>query len=195
MKVETDWEKRYLEKNTGWDIGYPSDPLKVYFDQLTDKSIKILIAGCGNAHEAAYLFKKGFHNIFLLDVAPTPLRHFAEKHPNFPKEHLIQENFFEHEGQYDLMVEQTFFCAIPPTQRATYAKKAASLLKQDGKLVGLLFDISLNKDHPPYGGSKEEYLSYFKPYFHIKTFETAYNSIPPRAGNELFINLEKIPIA
>jgi|SRR5690554_1146715 len=192
MKVETDWEKRYREQNTGWDIGKISNPLKKYFYQLENKDLKILIPGCGNAHEAAYLFEKGFKNIFLLDVAPTPLRQFAEKHPNFPKAHLIQENFFEHEGQYDLMVEQTFFCAIPPIQRAAYAKKAASLLKQGGKLVGLLFNIPLNEDHPPYGGNKEEYLSYFKPYFKIKTFETAYNSIPPRAGNELFINLEKI---
>lgn len=191
MKIETNWEERYREENTGWDVGYPSDPLKEYFDQLQDKNLRILIPGCGNAHEAAYLYESGFQNIFLLDVAATPLRQFAKKHPNFPKKHLIQENFFEHQGEYDLIVEQTFFCAIPTNQRTAYAKKTAELLKANGKLVGLLFNIPLHEDHPPFGGNKTEYLDYFQPYFEIKTFEAAYNSIPPRAGNELFINLKK----
>lgn len=33
-------------------------PLKVYFDQLTNKDLKILIPGGGNSHEAEYLLKK-----------------------------------------------------------------------------------------------------------------------------------------
>jgi hypothetical protein len=89
------------------------------------------------------------------------------------------------------MVEQTFFCAINPTLRKDYAEHAAKILKPGGKLIGLLFDDELTANHPPYGGCKEEYLTYFKPYFEIKTMETAYNSIKPRANRELFINLVK----
>jgi len=37
-----------------------------------------------------------------------------------------------------------------------------------------------------FGGSKEEYLSYFSPFFKINTFEKCHNSITPRQGNELF---------
>ena len=39
------WDKRWEEANTGWDIGYPSTPLKEYIDQLSDKEIDILIPG------------------------------------------------------------------------------------------------------------------------------------------------------
>jgi len=42
------WSQRYLNKNIGWDIGYPSTPLKTYFDQLEDTSIEILIPGAGD---------------------------------------------------------------------------------------------------------------------------------------------------
>ena len=50
MKEEQSyWTKRYQEESTGWDIGYPSTPLKEYIDQLEDKSISILIPGAGNA--------------------------------------------------------------------------------------------------------------------------------------------------
>lgn len=191
MKPVTDWESRYKSGETGWDIGQISTPLKEYFDQLTDKSIKILIPGCGNAYEASYLHKMGFKQVFLLDVAASPLNDFSSKHPDFPKEHLIQENFFEHEGKYDLIVEQTFFCAINPKDRAAYAEKTASLLKTEGKLIGLLWSVPLNDDKPPFGGSKAEYHEYFDPFFNYPVFEKAHNSIAPRADRELFIIAKK----
>ncbi|PSR06177.1 MAG: SAM-dependent methyltransferase, partial [Bacteroidetes bacterium SW_10_40_5] len=43
-----------------------------------------------------------------------------------------------------------------------------------------------------FGGSKEEYLEYFNPWFHVKTMEDAYNSIKPRIGSELFFILNKL---
>jgi methyl halide transferase len=48
------WSERYEKSQTGWDVGNVSPALKDYFDQLTDKSISILIPGCGNAYEAEY---------------------------------------------------------------------------------------------------------------------------------------------
>jgi len=89
------------------------------------------------------------------------------------------------------MVEQTFFCALHPSLRVKYADHTALLLKSKGKLVGLLFDDVLNTNHPPFGGNKAEYLSYFSPYFDVAIIETATNSIPPRAGRELFIKMIK----
>ncbi|MFT7344682.1 MAG: hypothetical protein ACI9XP_001269, partial [Lentimonas sp.] len=49
------WSERYKNLNTQWDIGRVSPPLRAYFDQLTDKSARILIPGCGRAYEAEYL--------------------------------------------------------------------------------------------------------------------------------------------
>ena len=65
------------------------------------------------------------------------------------------------------------------------------LLVDGGKLVGLLFDFPLTEDGPPFGGNKEEYLTYFEPHFEIAIMERAYNSIQPRSGRELFVKLEK----
>lgn len=66
------------------------------------------------------------------------------------------------------------------------------LLRPNGKLVGLLFNIPLNDDKPPFGGNKDEYVSLFEEKFKIETMETAYNSIPQRVDNELFFKLKKI---
>jgi methyl halide transferase len=189
--TENYWTNRYKDQSTGWDIGHPSEPLKAYIDQLTDKNIHILIPGAGNAYEAEYLYAQGFTNVFVMDISPIPLQNFIDRNPNFPKEQLVEANFFEHKGKYDLIIEQTFFCSFEPTKenREQYGKQMTELLNQNGKLVGVWFDIPLiegNMDKRPFGGSKEEYLKYLTPYFEVKTFEACYNSIAPREGQELF---------
>jgi len=184
------WTQRYAENRTGWDIGHVSTPIKEYFDQILDKNIKILIPGAGNAYEAEYLFTKGFRNIFVLDISQTPLDAFAQRVPDFPESQLLLDDFFSVTGSYDLILEQTFFCSFIPTtkNRTAYVKQMASLLKPQGKLVGLWFDFPLTKDMEkrPFGGNKALYLSYLQTYFNTKTFEKCFNSIPPRQGNELF---------
>lgn len=185
------WTQRYESGQTQWDAGGITTPLKAYFGQLEDKTCKILIPGCGNAYEAAYLHEKGFENVYLADISEYPLKKFTEQYPGFPKEHILHADFFELKQGYDLIIEQTFFCALSPDLRAGYAKKCFELLKPAGHLVGVLFDAELNKDHPPYGGHPDEYVEYFRPYFVFHTWERCYNSIAPRAGREWFINLVK----
>jgi thiopurine S-methyltransferase len=185
------WDNRYKTDSDAWDVGNISTPLKDYFDQLTDKSLKILIPGGGNSYEAEYLFNGGFKNVFVVDFAEEPLKNIKERCKDFPSSQLIQANFFDHKGQYDLIAEQTFFCALDPKLRGEYAKHMHSLLNPDGKLVGVLFNIQFEKTGPPFGGNKEEYLNYFSPYFNFRTFENCYNSIKPREGTELFINFSK----
>lgn len=183
------WNNRYKKKETGWDLGYASTPLKNYIDQLEDKDIRILIPGCGNAYEAEYLHLKGFKNVFLLDIAPKALQQFSERVPNFPKKHIIQENFFEHRGSYKLILEQTFFCAIDPEMRDRYVHKMHQLLVPKGKLVGLLFAEEFENNYPPFGGTKEEYKKRFSTLFEVQKIELANNSIEERKGRELFIQL------
>ena len=185
------WENKYASKTTGWDIGYVSTPLKAYFQQLENKEISILIPGAGNGYEAEFLHKSGFTNVFMLDFAHQPLDNFSARVPSFPKQNLIKDDFFDHKGNYDLIIEQTFFCALNPTLRDMYVKKTHELLINDGKLVGLFFEFPLTDDGPPFGGSKEEYVTRFSNDFTIKVLEKAYNSINERAAKELFAIFEK----
>lgn len=187
--IEGYWNHKYLSGETGWDLGEVSPPLKAYFDQLEDKELKILIPGGGNSHEAEYLHNRGFKNVYVCDIATVPLRNLRDRVPGFPTDKLLHSNFFDLEDDFDLVVEQTFFCAINPEERTSYIQQIRKLLKPGGKLVGLLFNVPLNEDRPPFGGSREEYKELFGSQFEIDIMETAYNSIAPRAGNELFIKL------
>jgi SAM-dependent methyltransferase len=191
-EIEQYWNTRYQTKQTGWDIGHVATPLKEYFDQLTDKQASILIPGCGNAYEAAYLLQQGFTNITLVDISQILVDNLRETLKMYLDKGLRIEcqDFFEHQSQYDLIVEQTFFCALNPELRPAYVQKMNELLKPSGKLVGLLFDKRF-EGGPPFGGSKAEYEVLFAPYFNIKTMQLAYNSITPRAGAELFCIFQK----
>lgn len=186
---ETFWSDRYLSGQIGWDIGYVSTPLKEYIDILSNKNLKILIPGGGNSYEAEYLFNKGFNNVYVIDISSIPLENLSKRVPSFPKENLLHQDFFELEETYDLILEQTFFCAQHPKLRKKYVSKMHNLLNPMGKLVGVLFNIPLNDDKPPFGGNEKEYRSLFEEKFTIEKMEMAYNSIPQRAGNELFIKM------
>lgn len=185
------WDNRYKTNDIGWDLGEVSPPLKTYFNQIDNKELQILIPGGGNSYEAEYLHHKGFKNVYVVDVSKTALDNLKARVPSFPLSNLIQSNFFDLNQTFDLIIEQTFFCAINPNLRSDYAKKASDLLKPAGKVVGLLFDAPLNKTHPPFGGNKQEYLTYFKPLFNIIIMDNAYNSIKPRSGRELFFSIQK----
>ena len=188
------WQQRYEQDSIGWDMGQVSPPLKAYIDQLPDsaKNQAILVPGAGNAYEVGYLYEQGFTNVTLVDFASAPIEAFAERHPDFPAEHLICAGFFElSPGQYqfDWVLEQTFFCAINPARRDEYVEQMAVLLKTNGKLVGLLFDKDFGRTEPPFGGTQTEYQQRFEARFDIEIMEPSDNSHPARQGSELFIKM------
>lgn len=192
----TYWENRYQKQETGWDLKSISPPLKQIVDRLDQTypgqlDLKILIPGAGMGYEALYLFEKGYTNVYVVDIAPSPLESIAQACPNFPKNQLICGDFFDVElSDFDLVLEQTFFCALDPKWREAYAQKMHRILKKGGTLQGLLFQFPLTEQGPPFGGSIEEYLDLFEPYFKILFIETAQNSIKPRADKELFFIFE-----
>lgn len=183
------WTNRYAEGTTGWDVGYPSTPIKTFIDGLSDKQLKILVPGAGNAYEVEYLWSQGFTNTYVLDISEIPIQNFRMRNPEFPADHALLMNFFDLMDSFDLVLEQTFFCALEPELRSDYAKKMSEIIKPGGKLVGVLFGVTFEKPGPPFGGSANEYFKYFDTWFYIKTMEMCRNSIPPRAGNELWIEL------
>jgi len=189
MKLDQSfWEDKYTNNQTGWDIGGVSPQLQQYFGNLTDKNQKILIPGCGNGHEAIWLAQNGFTDVTVIDFAAAPLAHVQSKAPSIK---TIQNDFFQLNDHFDLIIEQTFFCALNPTLRQQYVDKMANLLKPNGILAGLLFNVEFERTGPPFGGSTTEYQHFFKQQFDIITLAPSLLSIKPRLGNEVFFELRK----
>jgi SAM-dependent methyltransferase len=184
------WESQYVAQTTKWDLGTIAPPLQEFINTITNKDCSILIPGCGNSYEAEYLLENGFSNITVIDIAPSPVAALTKKHANNPNIKIIQGDFFTHSGQYDCIIEQTFFCAIPPFMRQKYLWKMHQLLAKNGILAGLFFNRNFEAG-PPFGGSQKEYESLFENAFRIQKMEIARNSVAPRANSELFFMFEK----
>ena len=183
------WSLRYQKRQTRWDIGEVSKPLLTLFSQLNKKD-KILIPGCGNAYEAAYLFEAGFQNIHIMDIALEPLKTFKERNKTFPSQQIIHDDFFTHHDKYDAIIEQTFFCAIQPELRRNYVETSYNLLHENGVLIGVLFNRNF-EDGPPFGGSSKEYMDLFGGKFGTVIIEECKESINSRLGSEVFIQCRK----
>lgn len=186
------WNNRWENQQTGWDIGMASPAITNYMLQYPNKNAAILIPGCGNAHEAEWLLQNGFSNITLIDIAPKAVELLQKRYAKHPEIKVILGDFFDHLGQYDLMIEQTFFCAIDPNLRVQYVTHTSALLKPTGKIIGVLFNTDFEKAGPPFGGNIAEYNALFEAGFTIKKMENCYNSIKPRTNTEVFIHLIKI---
>ena len=186
------WNQRYKDHETGWDLGHMSRPIKTYVDQLDNKALTILIPGAGNSFEAEYLWNLGFKNVYIIDIASIPLINFKNRVPDFPEDHLLVGNFFDLDLTVDLLLEQTFFCAIDPVLRPQYVQQAARILRPGGRLAGVLFAHPFPFQGPPFGGTQEKYRSLFSASFRILQLEISPYSIAPRLGNEYFIELEVI---
>ena len=187
---QTYWDNQYKAQATGWDLGAISPPLKTIIDGIQNKEAKILIPGCGNTYEAEYLLKQGFTNITVIDIAPTLVENLQKKFAQNNAIKVVLGDFFAHQVEYDYILEQTFFCALPPKLRQKYVWKMHQLLADDGVLTGLFFNRSFEVG-PPFGGSLAEYEQLFKDAFVLHSIVLADNSVAPRANSELSFEFQK----
>ena len=162
--------------------------LKHYIDQLTNQTIRILIPGCGNGYEAEYLWRKGFKNTFVVEISELAIESFKNRCPEFPESNIIHADFFDLDSTYDLILEQTFFCALLPDLRTEYVNQMKKVLRKEGELVGVLFNRSFING-PPFGGNIETYKRLFSAHFTTLIMSDCYNSAIPRQGSEIFIKL------
>lgn len=185
------WNNQYKNNSTGWDLGTVSLPLKNYIDSISARNLAVLIPGCGNSYEAAYMLAMGFTNITVIDIAPEPVNKLRNQLGDNENIKIALGDFFEHAGQYDLILEQTFFCALPPALRQRYVSKMHQLLKPQGILAGVLFNINFENAGPPFGGSQMEYEHLFKSAFRTIEMTPCTQSVESRQGKELWFQLQK----
>ncbi|MGB0837959.1 MAG: SAM-dependent methyltransferase [Flavobacteriaceae bacterium] len=186
------WDERYESNNTPWTLNCVSPAITEFLRvKNPSKEAKILIPGAGLSPDAHYLYSNGFKNVFVLDLSKTSIEQFISNYPEFPKDQIIHENFFEHHDQYDLIFEQTFFCALPLSINPKYPAKVTELLQPKGILFGLFFLGDLSQGGPPYLQEKGFYSDLFSPLFKFIKLELFNKSITPRKDKELFFIFEK----
>lgn len=74
----TDWNQRYIDADTPWDSGLPSEGLRIFIEEQSLKPCRVLELGCGTGTNAIFLAKAGF-TVTAVDLSEEALRHARKK--------------------------------------------------------------------------------------------------------------------
>lgn len=76
--MQIDWNQQYVQAQTPWDSGVPSQHLTALVDEGRVKPCRVLEVGCGTGTNAIYLAQQGF-DVTAIDLSPEALRQAREK--------------------------------------------------------------------------------------------------------------------
>ena len=191
-----DWDKLYIDNNTGWDLGQPTPVFTNIAKDIRPGNLCIL--GCGHGYDAIMFSQNGF-NVTAVDFAPTPIKYINDKARELSLSIItIQESIFSLsprlDNHFDYIIEQTCFCAIDPQKRKAYHDLVYNLLKPGGTIIGLWFPIgkSLSEGGPPFAVSEKEVKLLFNYKWDMKKEEFPNDSIESRLGREKLIIFKKL---
>jgi SAM-dependent methyltransferase len=165
----SDWEKRYIEKDTPWDKGEPAPGLADWLKKQTlDPDTRVLVPGCGCGHDAAAWAKAGFETTGI-DLSELALNQAGQKYQAISGLAFFPGNFLEDKPDepYDLIFEHTLYCAIDPSRRDEYAQALMRWLKPGGYFLAIHFTFPLTEEGPPFGASREEIIDRFSNSFEL----------------------------
>lgn len=192
--TKEDWQKHYETDDLRWDLEEVSPTFARLWESKQLVPGKTIIPGCGRGHEVIYLTERGFE-VTAVDFAEgaVSLLNQALKEKGLKSEILFKD-FFElssdYDQSFDLMLEQTFFCAITPSLRSHYVDTAARLLKSGGLLVGLFYETN-EEGGPPFNTTYEDVRNHFSGLFTVERLEKATHSTERRKDKEWLAFLRK----
>ncbi len=191
------WNQRYLDKNTGWDLGQVAPP----FVRLVESGMlpvggRVLIPGAGRCHEGIYLAGCGF-DVTCVDFAPEAVREARDAADRAGvKMEVLEEDFFELDprihGRFDYLIEHTCFCAIDPSMREAYAEKSFQMIRPGGMLIGLFYAHG-REGGPPWTTTESEIRTLFAKRFDLIDLAVSDCSVDSRKGEELLGRLQRKP--
>jgi len=165
-----DWNAAYADNETPWDKGYASPPLQEFLETNPLKG-RILVPGCGAGHDVRMLGRYA-SSVRGLDISPLAIKK-AESVLSASNESYDQADFLNlpeiYHGQFDVVVEHTFLCAIDPGDREAYVKSLLKALKPGGNYLAVFFRgvTDYSGEGPPYSISSDEIETLFANDFEI----------------------------
>lgn len=179
----TFWDARFDAAFTPWDQGGVPQSLVDYVAQNSPQR-KVLIPGCGAAHEVRFFAGLGW-DVTAIDFSPAAVARAKRLLGNLGH-HVREEDFFGHalgQEQFDAIYERAFLCALPKALRTQWAARIAELLLPDGRLFGFFF-FDTDEKGPPFGITRAALTDLLSPHFDLIEDAAPPDSIDVFAGKE-----------
>ena len=176
------WEQRYREQVTPWDAGRVPDLARAFIASLAPRR-RVLIPGCGTAHDARAFAEAG-HDVVAVDFSEAALE--AARAVLGEWAHCLRlGDFFTFDlgSPFDVVYERAFLCALPRHLWPRYAPRAAQVLRPGGMLAGFFFWNDSERG-PPFGLKPGELEALLGATFHRAVDTAVTDSIAVFQGKE-----------
>jgi SAM-dependent methyltransferase len=176
------WDARYAKAKTPWDYQGVPEQVRGYLSRTPVG--RVLIPGCGSGYEVV-AFRSAGWSVTAIDFSEVAVER-AKRTLGADAQHVLFGDFFKHEfkeGEFDLIYERAFLCALPPRRWPDYARRMSQLIRPSGKLAGF-FLYGEEHEPPPYPMSEEQARELFEGTFACTHDEPATGSVPFFAGRE-----------
>jgi SAM-dependent methyltransferase len=177
------WDERYRNGVTPWDFGRVPADLRTYLPQL-GPGARVLVPGCGSAHEVYYLAENGI-DVLAVDFSAAAVE-AARRNLGCFSELVQMADVFEFDAggkPFDVLYERAFLCALPRKLWPRYGPSCAQLLRPGGHLAGFFF-YGTDPKGPPFGTSPGELHALLDPFFEQIEDRPAVESLAVFGGGE-----------
>jgi SAM-dependent methyltransferase len=179
------WDVRFREGYTPWDAGGVPVALREFLARDAGDmraARRVLVPGCGSGYEVQAFATAG-HDVVAIDFSPAAIE--AARQVLGELGHvLVQGDFFTHPlGEFDLVYERAFLCALPRPHWPRWAARVAEVLRPGGRLAGFFF-WSDDERGPPFGLKRGELEALLASAFDRIEDAPVTDSIPVFAGRE-----------
>ena len=156
------WRKEGgLTKGSRFDTAGVSRPLAAELKQRNHAEragMSALVPGCGRAYDALALADHGFRSVVAIDLSPAACAAAQlEIDTSSAGSSAVRDcievvcgDFFDMDGSYDFIWDNTFLCALEPEVRDRWAKQMKALIAPGGELITCVFPIGAREGGPPY---------------------------------------------
>ena len=136
------WEQRFARGDTPWDRGAPGPQLQKWIDDgVIAAGQRVLVPGCGAGHDVVALAQARFdvtgvdYAAGALDLARAALRRAGDEAMRCTQLVEADVTTWQPAQHFDVVYEQTCWCALHPDHWAAYAAQLARWLAPGGRLL------------------------------------------------------------
>ena len=155
------WQKRWTDGTTGWDLNGPhpftSEFLLIIKQKYSDIG-RWLVPGCGRAHDAAYIATNWLNSsgeciVDATDIILDAIDEAKKLYSSIPNLHLYVDDALilkdSEVGSYDAIFDRAMMCALDSKSRQTYIENCFAKLRVGGIFISLPFTKVANPQSGP----------------------------------------------
>jgi SAM-dependent methyltransferase len=162
---------------TPWDAG--GVPLKLGRWLEKKLPVRVLVPGCGSGYEVRFFAEHG-HDVLGIDFSDAAIE-AAQQELGSLASRVRKADFFALGGEFDLVYERAFLCALPRARWPDWARSMAGLVRPGGELAGFFY-LDDNQRGPPFGISRPRLHELLDERFDL----TADEPVPPEESIAVF---------